>query len=164
MPWCWSWESCEFLGGNCQLWKLWKLNQLKVQKLQFYSCLRNLWCSHESWVYPFFLAPSKSILDLLWISFIQSPGVIWDGYSMGDRINQCWNLRLGSSRLSWCCSSFAIPYLGGSKLVFKIGEKGGCGWLRGCEQCEIYWIMHLFCWKLHMQYEIIWATVRIKGK
>ena len=27
--------------------------------------------------------------------------------------------RLGSSRLSWCCSSFAIPYLGGSKLVLR---------------------------------------------
>ena len=35
------------------------------------------------------------------------------------------------------------------KLWFEIGEKGGCGWLRGCEQCEIYWIMH-FLLKLHI--------------
>ena len=103
----------------------------------------------------FFLAPSISILELLWISFIQSPGSFemvapWDG------INQCWIFRLGSSHLSWCCSSFAIPYLGGSKvesdfismkLVFKIGEKG---WLWLIERLWTMWNIWnnvSFCWK-----------------
>ena len=50
---------------------------------------------------------------------------------------------------------FRYPVPWRIEIGFKISEKGGCGWLRGCEQCEIYWIMHFVVEITYMHYEII---------
>ena len=115
---------------------------------------------------PFLLAPSISILELLWISFIQSPGVIWDGYSMG-----CYQSVLKFS--GWDHHAFhgaallslsrtledrkSMTFSESDFISMKLIWDRWKGWLWMIERLWAMWIMHhnVFFLKLHMQYEII---------